>query len=191
MIDPQLLHACKEQDRKAQAELYRRCYSMLMGVCIRYLKQEEEARAVLNLGFLKILNNLHKYQPKVPFEAWIRRIMINTVIDEYRKNKRHKATIAYTDFDDRQHEEAFIDFNEADQQFDAKEIERMIQQLPGMSQQVFNLYAIDGYSHKEIGKMLGISVGTSKWHVSFARKKIRFMLAEAMRTNNTKIYERE
>lgn len=184
-ITPHLLESCKRRDRRAQAELYKACYSMLMGVCMRYMKQEEGAREVLNLGFLKILNNLQKYQPQVPFEAWIRRIMINTLIDEYRKQKKHKETITYTEFDDTNSHTNFIDLNEADQRFDAEAIEAIIHQLPDMSRQVFNLYAIDGYSHKEIADMLNISDGTSKWHVSFARKRIKELLSKAMKKIKT------
>ncbi len=184
-IDPQLLEECRQGNRKAQGQLHRCCYSMLMGVSMRYMKQEEEARAVLNMGFLKILNKLHTYQAHIPFEAWIRRIMINTLIDEYRKNKRYKDKIAYTDFKDTNNYEGYIDFNEADRHFDAEAIEAIIHQLPEMSRQVFNLFAIDGYSHKEVSNMLNISEGTSKWHVSFARKRIKQLLVEAMNVIKT------
>ncbi len=185
-VDSQLLRACQRRDRKAQAELYRRSFSLLMGVCIRYVRHQEEAVALVNMGFLKILNNLGKYHSKVPFEAWIRRIMINTVIDEYRKNKQHKATIEYTDFTETPGYEAKnVGYNEADQAFDAEDIERMIRALPPVSREVFNLFAIDGYSHKEIGEMMGISIGTSKWHVSFARKTIKEMLANPIKTIQT------
>lgn len=147
---------------------------------MRYRRSEDEAAEVLNTGFLKILNNLDKYNKDVPFEAWIRRIMINTLIDDFRKNRKVKELIEYTDFE---HEEIFtesVDFNTADRMFDAEEIELLIQQLPPMSQKVFNLYAIDGYSHKEVGELLGISDGTSKWHLSFARKKLKEMIEQNM-----------
>lgn len=153
---------------------------MLMSVCMRYNKQEEEARGMVNQGFLKILTNLEKYDPKVPFEAWCRRIMINTLIDAYRKNKRHKERINYTDFEDYHDYDGIVDLNEAEHHFDAEAIEQIIQCLPDMSRQVFNLFAIDGYSHKEISSMLGMSEGTSKWHVSSARKQIKKMMAERM-----------
>ncbi len=179
-ISLQLIQDCAKKDRKAQFQLYRSCYPLLMGVCMRYRKSEDEAAAVLNAGFLKILNNIEKYNKEVPFEAWIRRIMINTLIDDFRKNRKVKELIEYTDFE---HEETFtesVDFNTADRMFDAEEIELLIQQLPPMSQKVFNLYAIDGFSHKEVGKMLGISDGTSKWHLSFARKKLREMIKQSV-----------
>ncbi|MEZ4824864.1 MAG: RNA polymerase sigma factor [Bacteroidia bacterium] len=184
-ISPELIRACIEEDRLAQSQLYRRCFNVLMGVCIRYMKNEEDAVAVLNMGFLKILKNLEKRRPEVPFEAWVRRIMINTVIDEFRKNKRRLETIDYSDFEGGSFPEDFIDLNEAEQKFDAEALTQMIQQLPEMSRKVFNLFAIDGYNHKEIGEMMGISDGTSKWHVSFARTRIKEMIQNAMKVIHT------
>ncbi|MCH2083434.1 MAG: RNA polymerase sigma factor [Saprospiraceae bacterium] len=184
-IDPQLIKDCKKGDRKAQYNLYRLCYPMLMGVCLRYHKQESDAVAVLNEGFLKILTKLDQFRSEVPFQAWIKRVMINTLIDDYRKNRKVKELIEYTDFQDYQLTESQIDWNEADKQFDAEQLERFIQKLPSMSQKVFNLFAIDGYTHKEIGEMLGISDGTSKWHLSSARKKLAEWLKRAM--NSSKV----
>ncbi len=180
-IDAKLLKACQAKDQRAQYQLYKRCFSLLMGVCIRYKKDEDEARAILNVGFLKILNNLDKYRPNVPFEAWIRRIMINTVIDEFRRNKKEREYIEYTDFQTSPNYNQHVDYNEADKEFDVQALEHLIKQLPPMSQQVFNLYVIDGYSHKEIGGMLGISDGTSKWHLSNARKILKRQLGQALK----------
>jgi len=177
-ISLQLINDCVDGDRKAQFQLYRQCYGILMGVCMRYRKNENDAAEVLNVGFMKILTNIGKYKKEVPFEAWIRRIMINTLIDDFRKNRKVKELIEHTDFE---HEEIFtesVDYNLADQMFDAQQIEALIQKLPPMSQKVFNLYAIDGYSHKEVGKLLGISDGTSKWHLSFARKKLQELMQQ-------------
>ena len=151
-----------------------------MGVCIRYFKNEEEAVAILNAVFLKILNNLENRKPQVPFVAWIRRIAINTVIDNHRKNQRHNRHIVYTDFEDVKSQSCCVDFNEAAQQFEAEELLAIIRTLPPVSQRVFNLFAIDGYSHKEVAEMLNISEGTSKWHVSFARKTIQGKIQSAM-----------
>ncbi len=179
-ISQQLLEDCIRGDRRAQFQLYKSCFNVLMGVCIRYKKDEDEAASVLNMGFLKVINNLEKYKPEVPFEAWIRRIMINTVIDEFRKNRKVKELIEHTDFTDSAAHNKAINYNTADQMFDAERLEAFIRQLPPVSQKVFNLYAIDGYSHKEIGAMLGISDGTSKWHLSSARKKLQEMIHNAI-----------
>ena len=187
-----LLQDCKNGDRKAQYQLYRHCFALLMGVCYRYKNQEEDAAALMNAGFLKILTNLDKYKPEIPFEAWAKRIMINTIIDEFRKNRKVRELIEYKDFSETDDFEAFIDFNKAAEAFDAEELENLIKKLPPVSQKVFNLYAIDGYKHQEISELLDISEGTSKWHLSFARKKLQEMLGDLMRrdadfmTPNTK-----
>ncbi|GAB4416584.1 MAG: sigma-70 family RNA polymerase sigma factor [Bacteroidia bacterium] len=183
-IDPRLIAACKRSDRKAQAELYRHCYQVLMGVCMRYAGQKDEAVAALNLGFLKILDKLDTWQKGVPFEAWIRRIMINTLIDEFRRNRRYREQMSVVDFQEHTHMTTAIDYNEAEQRLDAAAIEAMIQTLPPMSRQVFNLFAIDGYSHREIATLCGISEGTSKWHVSFARKSMQDLIAASLRTHH-------
>ncbi|MFK8105237.1 MAG: RNA polymerase sigma factor [Saprospiraceae bacterium] len=185
-INAQLIQDCRKGDRKAQFQLYDSCYNVLMGVCMRYKKEESEALAALNGGFLKILNNLGSYRPEVPFEAWIRRIMINTLIDEFRKNRKVKELIEYKDLEaDGGITKDLVDYNLADKVFDAEELEALIKMLPPVSQKVFNLFAIDGYSHKEIGVMLGISDGTSKWHLSFARKKLKELMQKMI--NKSKV----
>ena len=175
-VNRQLLLDCARGDRRAQFQLYKSCYSVLMGVCIRYRKDQDEAAEILNTGFLKILTKLEKYKEEVPFEAWIRRIMINTVIDEFRKNRKVQELIEHTDFTDDYKYTDQVDYNVADRNFDAEQLELLIKRLPPVSQKVFNLYAVDGYNHREIGEMLGISDGTSKWHLSFARKKLQEMI---------------
>jgi len=171
-IPIQLLNDCKKGNRRAQFQLYKSCFSVLMGVCMRYKKDESEAAGILNEGFLKILKNIDKYQAHIPFEAWIKRIMINTVIDEFRKNRKVRELIENTDFEGFHNHEGLVEMNTADLNFDAEQLEEMIKRLPPVSQKVFNLFAIDGYKHAEIADMLGISVGTSKWHISSSRKKL-------------------
>ena len=90
-IEKHLLEGCIRGERKAQYELYKLCYGILMAVCFRYERNKEDAEFLLNKAFLKILNNLESYSSSVPFEAWIRRITINTAIDEYRKSQRSKV----------------------------------------------------------------------------------------------------
>ena len=180
-ISAQLLADCQRGDRRAQFQLYQSCFSTLMSVGMRYKKDESESAAVVNVAFLKILKNLDKYQTKAPFQAWIRRIMINTVIDEFRKNRKVRELIEHTDFEDFHNHDDLVTLNVADLNFDAEELENMIKRLPPVSQKVFNLFAIDGFSHKEIGEMLGISDGTSKWHLSFARKKLKEFIEAAQK----------
>lgn len=182
-VDRQLIMDCARGDRRAQFQLYKSCYSVLMGVCIRYKKDQDEAAEILNAGFLKILNNLEKYKESVPFEAWIRRIMINTVIDEFRKNRKVKELVEHTDFTETHKYNDQVEYNTADRNFDAEQIELLIKRLPPVSQKVFNLYAVDGYNHREIGEMLNISDGTSKWHLSFARKKLQEMIRNTIHSS--------
>lgn len=92
-ISPELLEAARKGARKAQYELYQQCYPVLMAVCLRYRRDESEASAALNDGFLKILQNLHRYSPEVPFVAWIRRIQINTLIDMFRREAKWRDQV--------------------------------------------------------------------------------------------------
>jgi RNA polymerase sigma factor (sigma-70 family) len=179
-IQPQLIAKCIKRDRKAEYELYKATYSYLMSICLRYTRDKDNASEILNTGFLKILNNLEKYNLAIPFKVWIRKIMVNTLIDEYRKNKREKERISYVEdyFDSSDFSEA----NEALGRIDCKQIYDLIAKLPEATRQVFNLFVIDGYSHKEISVMLGISEGTSKWHLNAARQRLKEQLENKILT---------
>lgn len=173
-IDPQMLRAAYDGDRKAQYALYRVCFPILMAVCRRYRKDEQEAVAMLNIGYLKIIQNMDRYRvDEVPFDAWIRRIMINTAIDEFRRDKKYRELTAFTDTIERSFPGEPIDWNEADQRLNMAHLEALIHRLSPVTKQVFNLFAIDGFSHKEISVMLTISEGTSKWHVNHARTQLQ------------------
>jgi len=174
-IDIDLITACINRERKAEYELYKLTYRYLMSICVRYTRSYEEAQEALNTGFLKILRNLEKYRSGVPFKTWIRKVMINVLIDEYRKEKKH--------IDNLQHIENLAELpnlaslNEAIQKMDVEQIHKYIMQLPPVSQRVFNLYVIDGFDHREIADMLGISEGTSKWHLHNSREQLKVMLS--------------
>lgn len=180
IIQPNLIKDCINRNRRAEYELYKTLYSYLMSICYRYTHQKELAEEMLNMGYLKILTNLEKYNSDMPFKAWIRRIMVNTLIDEYRKNKTLKENISYVE--EYYDTEEFSDTNVALQKLSADDIMQMIKKLPKASAQVFNLFAIDGFSHKEIAEMLEISQGTSKWHLNFARQKLQEMINETVLT---------
>lgn len=173
-IEKELIQACLKERRKAQFELYKRCYGILLSVCLRYERNKEDAEFLLNKVFYKILKNLHAYREEVPFEAWIRRIAINAAIDEYRKKQRSQLDIVEEPVEETPLKG--MDFNEADKKFDADELLGLVKKLPNVSQKVFNLYVIDGFSHKEIAEKLKISAGTSKWHLSNAREKLKAMM---------------
>jgi RNA polymerase sigma factor (sigma-70 family) len=173
-IQQALIDNCINNERKAQHELYQLTYGYLMSICIRYTRNEDKAKEVLNMGYFKILSNINKYNPEVPFKAWIRRVMINVLINEYKKEKIHYDNIHY--IESYYETNKYAEINEAITKSNAEQIYLFIAQLPPASQQVFNLYFIDGFKHKEIGEMLNISEGTSKWHLNSAREKLKEML---------------
>lgn len=173
-IQQQLINDCIDRDRKAEFQLYKVCYGYLMSICMRYTRNSDKAAEVMNMGFLRILTHLDKYNPEIPFKAWIRRIMINTLINEYKKEKKHYDTVLYVE--DLYETDKFSEINEGLSKINADQIYELISTLPPASQQVFNLYFIDGYKHREIAEMLAISEGTSKWHLNAAREKLKKML---------------
>lgn len=173
-IEQKLITDCINRNSKAEFELFKICFSYLMSICIRYTKNEETAKEVLNIGFYRILSNLSKYKPEVPFKAWIRRVMINTLINEYKKEKIHYDNVQYVEnyYETDNH----ADINEAITKINADDIYAMIAKLPPSSRQVFNLYYIDGFKHKEIAELLSITEGTSKWHLNSAKEKLKEMI---------------
>ena len=183
VVTKDIIQRCRKDERKAQYALYRLCHPVLWSICLRYQSDEQSALASLNIGFFKILSKLDTYQEKVPFEAWIRRIMINTLIDEFRKSATERDKVKYPDPDqwqiiDESAEQAAEDLLSMEQ------LQAMIQQLPPTTRQVFNLYAIDGFRHAEIAEGLNISVGTSKWHLAEARKRLQKLVREQLGTSS-------
>lgn len=175
-IQPELIGRCLKGDRKAENELYRVLYSFLMSICRRYIRQDEKARELLNIGFTRVLINIDKYQPVAPFQYWARRVMVNVLINEHKKEKLHYGNHAYVE--NYHDDEKFSEINNAIEKFDMSHIAGCIEKLPAATRQVFNLYIIDGYNHVEISDLLGISEGTSKWHLNAAREKLKKLLAE-------------
>lgn len=145
-----------------------------MSVAYKYYRNEEDAAASVNLAFLKVFDNLDKYNFSTPIEAWMRRITINHIIDEFRKNKKHKETFIDNLADNNEAES--IELNEIETEIEQEVVERVLQQLPNATKHVFCLYAIDGFSHKEISELLDITYETSKWHVKTARKKLKELI---------------
>ena len=165
------IQACISKERWAQRELYESFYGKMLGVCMRYANNEDDARDIVHEGFIKVFRNIHKYKPGTSLGAWIRRIMINTSIDFYRKSIRRRTE----DLDHAQHKTS----HEIDpiSQCSAKEIMESVQKLSPAYRAVFNLYAIEGFAHKEIAKQLGISESTSRSNLVKARTKLKLMLS--------------
>lgn len=182
MVHDSLIARCIRKDGKAEHELYRELYPLMMSICSRYEHNHQDAAARMNEGFLKVLLNLHKRRPEVPFDAWVRRIMINTVIDHYRKERERKAQET---MDAPMEMNAGNEVNDYLRTMEAEAFAELLQHVPETSRKVFNLFVIDGYNHGEIGELLGISTGTSKWHVSHARQVLQQAIARMVGTPAT------
>ena len=177
-INEKLIRDCMDGQRKAQFELYKLCYPLFMSICSRYNSNELDARSALNTGFLKILNGLEKRNDSIPFAQWAKRVMINNLIDQYRKANSVRSLHIESHLEVTEYSENGVDWNQADMKLDAEEIENMIRELPGLYQQVFNLFAIDGYSHQEIAEKLEMTETSSKWYLHTARKKLQKQICE-------------
>ncbi len=188
MVNQALIDLCKKNDRKAQEKLYEWCYVKLMPMCARYHRNEEDARHVLNISFVKICKNLDKLADNSPFEAWARRIVRNTIIDEFRKTKNYLKLIETKEFERELEIKSPMVENTVWSKLETDVLMGMLKKLPDVSRKVFNLYVIDGYTHKEIGGLLSISDGTSKWHLSNARKKLQIMVAALRDSENNRMW---
>ncbi len=177
MVNDTLIARCAREEPKAQYELYRALYPQMMAICSRYERNKQDAVARMNQGFLKILTNIDKRRPDVPFELWTRRIMINTVIDDFRTQRQRKEQES---LDAPLEESVLTEVNDYLREMEADAFATLLERVPEMSRKVFNLFAIDGYAHQEIADLLGISTGTSKWHVSHARQVLQHVLAQQM-----------
>ena len=173
-IEKEVLEACIKQDRLAQNKLYRQVFSYLMSICIRYKNDYDTAGASLNSIFLKILDNLDTFKKEESFIAWIKRIAVNHLIDEYRKQKREQERLTY--IEDIHSCTSNTVLHQKEGELESEYLLDMIRELPPLTAKVFNLFAIDGYKHREIAVLLKMSENTSKWHLREARIKLKAKL---------------
>jgi RNA polymerase sigma factor (sigma-70 family) len=163
-----LIEGCKKNDRKAQELLYRKFYVVMAALCARYTSDRQDGMQVLNDGFLKVFRRIASYDPsKGNLYTWIRKIMINTALDLLKKEP-----FVYTGDIGEMAMEPAVE-NSIVQKMDADQLLELVRGLPPATQLVFNLHTVDGYNHREIAEMLGISEGTSRWHLSGARKQLK------------------
>ncbi|MBL3654545.1 RNA polymerase sigma factor [Fulvivirga sediminis] len=163
----QLLKQCRKGHRQSQDRLYLAFYNYAMSIGLRYSRDREEALEIVNDSFVKVFTNLNKYSVGLSFKGWLRKIVINSAIDYYRRNEKHyhSVDISYARFE-------YEDYDIL-AEISEKEIIALIQELPPSYRIVFNLYAIEGFKHDEIAQKLGISAGTSKSNLSVARTKLQ------------------
>lgn len=161
----ELLEQCRRDDRKAHHDLYVMCFPIMYSICSRYYINKEDRMSALNMIFLKLIVNMGAYLKRnqhIPYEQWMRRVSINYIIDEFRKQKRYQDLISLRE---EMPEDLHPFQNEVDLKYDKEEVQHAIEQLPPMCKTVFNLHTVDGFKHDEIADMLGISTGTSKAHL--------------------------
>ena len=168
-----VISACLDYNQQAQKTLIQMFYGYTKSISLRYVPNIDIAEELINDCFLKVFNNLSKYDPSKPFKAWLRTIIVNTAIDYYRKNQKFVTHDNYEKVE-------IVDLAaDAVSNISANEILTLVQQLSPAYRMVFTLYVIDGYTHKEIAEMLGIKEGTSKSNLQDARMKLQKMILKA------------
>ena len=178
--EQELVEACARNERRAQEALYRRFFPEMMRMCRRYTRDEDTAIEIVNNGFLRVFKKIHTFAFKGSLEGLVRRLVYHSMADHFRDNARYLHFLVLEDRDEAIPERGHEVFYEED-------ILRAVRTLPPVSQEVFRLYAIEGYSHAEIAASLSISEGTSKWHLSTARQKLREILAPQYAPQNQRI----
>ena len=167
------LEGCLANSRKAQEALYRQFYGFAMTIALRYARDEHDAADIMSLAFVKIFKSIRTFDPqKGSLHAWIKRIVVNEGLDHIKGRERFSKhvemeTVAEPEVN-----------NTALEQLGAEEIMNLVKRLPPATHAVFILYAVEGYNHREIAERLNISEGTSKWHLSEARKTLQQQLQQ-------------
>ena len=169
--EEELIKGCLNNDRGAQEALYKQFFPKMMAMCLKHTKDQSTSLEIINDGFFKVFSKIHLYKHSGSFEGWIRRIIYHSIVDYYRANKSSRLLVSPDELIYESVDEKATDMLAVDDLF------ALIGQLPKAAQDVFLLFAVEGYKHDEIASILGISSGTSKWHLSNARK----LLQEAIR----------
>ena len=182
-----LIEACKRNERKAQHALYDLFFQPLMSIARKYKKNNEDAAALVNEAFFKAFTQLEKYNSEVPFEYWIKRIAINTIIDDFRKHKKTKEFETKIDDLSLKSLGAISEdvYNNAEKDLHAKDILKLIEGLNEQERIVFNLFEIEGMRHEEIAKELMVSERTSKRYLSQARETLKEQITRLFSTSKT------
>lgn len=182
MLDEALINKCLEGNRAAQSQLYNFYARRMRGVCVRYAKSDFEAEDIFQEAFVKVFRYLKNYKMQGSFDGWVRRIVVNTAIDQYKANLSNNNQVHLDVFEDYQ-----VGSVEMPADLEVDDMLRILEKLPDGYKMVFNLYAIEGYSHKEIADMLNISEGTSKSQLSKARKYIQVLFQQnSIEENDTR-----
>lgn len=172
-----IIKGCTEKNRESQEAFFKYFYGKMKAVCLRYAQDQDEAEDVVQEGFIKVFDNLHKYEVTGSIEGWVRRIFVNTAIDYYRKSKNK-----YNIEDEANIKDETIDLKEEDEsiytQIKQTDIIEAMEKLSPAYRTVFNLYAIENYTHNEIADILNINIGTSKSNYAKAKANLKSILQE-------------
>lgn len=173
--EQELIQGCQKDDASCQREIFQRYAGRLMAVCLRYARHRLEAEDILQEAFIKVFDNIKSFEGKGSFEGWIRRIAVNTALKNYQRKAFANEQLTLEQLPDiAQEPKAYAHLNE-------EELLAMIARLPEGYRLVFNLYAIEGYSHKEIAEMLDIQESTSRSQLVKARKMLQAQLEQLQR----------
>jgi RNA polymerase sigma factor (sigma-70 family) len=181
MADEELQHlvkSCIKRDTKCQKMLYKEFYGFSMGICLRYASNHDEAAEAMNQGFFKVFTHIECYDTGRPFKEWLGKVMMNVSIDLYSTNLKMANT------EDKANG-VYCDVKLVDKNLNSNDLLIMIQQLPLAYRMVFNLFAIEGYSHDDIASMLNINSGTSKSNLHKARQKLKQLIFHSDSSNNS------
>ncbi len=166
--DLELIRRCSEGESRAQELLYRRYFSFAMSVCIRYTRDQYKAMEIVNDSYMKVLGSIGEFDGSKSFRSWYGRILVNSAIDNYRRNSKHVSHLQISDLESTEMEEPSISA-----ELSANDILSLFNKLPDNYRVTFNLFEIEGYTHEEIGQMLDISTSTSRSNLARAKKMLR------------------
>jgi RNA polymerase sigma factor (sigma-70 family) len=170
--EAEIVKGCVRNDRTFQEILYRRHYAAMMQMCLRYANNDRErALEMLNDGFLRVFKKIDTFEFKGSLEGWIRRLVFHAISDYFKANKQYLEAVVFEELENETVQNGSLNSLYFD------DILKIVETLPPATRSVFKLYAIDGYNHAEIAEQLNISVGTSKWHLSTAREKLKTMIS--------------
>jgi RNA polymerase sigma-70 factor (ECF subfamily) len=168
LSDLDLIRRCSEGEPRAQELLYKSYFSFAMSVCIRYTRDQYEAMEIVNDSYMKVLGSIAEFDTSRSFRSWYGRILVNTAIDNYRRNAKHTSYLELNSLEATEEQEPQVSA-----ELSASEIISLFNQLPDNYRITFNLYEIEGYSHEEIGRMLDISTSSSRSNLARAKKILR------------------
>lgn len=168
-----IIRGCIKGDIKAQELLYKNYYGSMVNLCLRYMKNEDDAVDALNNGFLKVFRNLQRYDPaQASLYTWIRTVVVRCCLDVIKQKNKIES------YEELMPQNEIAVQPSVIEKLKASEVLELVRQLTPATQTVFNLYVVEGYNHREIGELLGVSEGTSKWHLSEARKNLQKMIRQ-------------